>query len=510
MENIVEEIQEFYKKNKNQQLGIYKKQVEKYAQTSASDWKEEVRIAFLKHSEVASTGQSRFTNETIDKLSKGKDWDILVDYINKIIDSKKKESIIKACEEFDKLFDDVKNGEKNKLSISLKVIPRLAIRAMICSLKPDRLCRIVKEKCLDYLYNYIDKKVFSEESTLLESDKNKWKEEVQEKWNDFSWYKKSYAIADFFNTILLNGTKEDDLLNFAAVPWDFYEEKVFLEQMIVNLELQKNIIFTGAPGTGKTYLAKEIAKCMTKGKDENIGKVQFHPSYDYTDFVEGLRPNETGNSFHRTDGTFKDFCKKALKNPTESFVFIIDEINRGEISKIFGELFFSIDPGYRGIEGKVKTQYQNLVEDGDVFKDGFYVPENVYIIGTMNDIDRSVESMDFAFRRRFAFHEVTAEDSENIINSLYKDIEQNSKVNCDEIREKMCNLNETLVSDKCGLTTAYQIGGAYFLKLKDVNFKYDRLWNEYLYGVLYEYFRGEPDAEEKLAVLKEAFDKKDE
>ena len=88
---------------------------------------------------------------------------------------------------------------------------------------------------------------------------------------------------------------------------------------------------------------------------------------------------------------------------SKKFIFVIDEINRGEISKIFGELFFSIDPGYRGEKGRIKTQYQNLVDDKDVFAKGFYIPENVYIIGTMNDIDRSVESMDFAMRRRFAF-----------------------------------------------------------------------------------------------------------
>ena len=95
----------------------------------------------------------------------------------------------------------------------------------------------------------------------------------------------------------------------------------------------------------------------------------------------------------------------------KKFVFIIDEINRGEISKIFGELFFSIDPGYRGVKGKVQTQYQNLITEDDPFKDGFFIPENVYIIGTMNDIDRSVECMDFAMRRRFTFKEITAEES---------------------------------------------------------------------------------------------------
>ena len=119
------------------------------------------------------------------------------------------------------------------------------------------------------------------------------------------------------------------------------------------LENNYNLILTGAPGTGKTYLAREIAKGLGASQDSGRYEfVQFHPSYDYTDFVEGLRPKQVGDNvvFERKDGIFKAFCKKAAKdtNPENKYVFVIDEINRGEISKIFGELFFSIDPGYRG------------------------------------------------------------------------------------------------------------------------------------------------------------------
>jgi len=406
------------------------------------------------------------------------------------------------------------------------------------------------------------------------------------------------------------------------------EHKNMISPYINLLESNKNIILTGAPGTGKTYLAKQIAAQMILGKEyneetasdnekktmkEQCGFVQFHPSYDYTDFVEGLRPitdNNRNVGFERCDGVFKSFCKDTIKHSTTQsnakkmlewcknnfpnqplksigsnkeisfdlkdgqiyaiassgnkypvnddriilylqtreydpqhetyvptvgkyildnypddikkppYIFIIDEINRGEISKIFGELFFSIDPGYRGTAGRVKTQYQILVKKDDLFYNGFYVPENVYIIGTMNDIDRSVESMDFAFRRRFAFKEVTAKDSQQMFDSESawgvgnKPKDEEIK----EIIERMNALNNAICPDKNsegkgieGLSSAYHIGASYFLKLTnykkdDGTFDYDKLWDYHLKGLLSEYLRGMPDAEVKLDALRKAFD----
>lgn len=298
------------------------------------------------------------------------------------------------------------------------------------------------------------------------------------------------------------------------------------------------IILTGAPGTGKTRMAKEIAGSHYK-------LVQFHPSYDYTDFVEGLRPVEEEGKmvFRKVDGIFKEFCRKVVDKgeEDEKYFFLIDEINRADLSKVFGELMFCLETDKRGKDNAIQTQYQNLPtydikgkkyygedESEDVFKDGFYIPKNVIIIGTMNDIDRSVESMDFALRRRFIWKEIDVDEVllkdslTEIINLHYKQIAQEAKPEevAKKLAEHIMNLNSTLDDKRYNLGKHYYISQGQFANLpeniietavkagKKVKGKgeeaeveaiakslLEAVWNLRLNSLLYEYIRGEGNEE---------------
>lgn len=300
----------------------------------------------------------------------------------------------------------------------------------------------------------------------------------------------------------------------------------------------KQVIFTGAPGTGKTYSVREYVKSKCKYKDsegndcidENQFKfVQFHPSYDYSDFVEGLRPvvlkGNTEPTFVRMDGVFKAFCRHIVeetnsdKNESnKSYYFIVDEINRADLAKVFGELMFGLEEDYRGEKNPIITQYKNLVTyriihedddiakaipiENDVFKDGFYIPENLYFIGTMNDIDRSVDSMDFALRRRFQWIDIKANEimKSSLHSILDKDNTDENSENykkIEELADKIIKMNNTISSNnKFGLSDAYHIGPAYFKKLdiSDSNSLKD-IFETNIVSILKEYTRGRKSEE---------------
>ncbi len=341
---------------------------------------------------------------------------------------------------------------------------------------------------------------------------------VLAKYSDFE---ESFRIPKPYTTI--EPSKSGKTFVVIARIYQIYKEMNSLKKEIDLLESNKNLVLTGAPGTGKTYLAKKIAEKMTGNNpdetNEQYAFVQFHPSYDYTDFVEGLRPKKEKDSkelgFELRNGIFKEFCKKAKSKPEQNFVFIIDEINRAEISKVFGELFFAIDPSYRGEKGKVKTQYANMQTKETYFTnlkdDFFYVPENVYIIATMNDIDRSVESFDFAMRRRFAWKEIKASERVGMIDEEFKKDEKlNDKKIIQEAKDKLKNLNKAIYNEESkegieGLNSSYHIGPAYYLKIKNYDGDFKKLWEYHLEGLLREYLRGLPDAVNKIEELNDAY-----
>lgn len=291
------------------------------------------------------------------------------------------------------------------------------------------------------------------------------------------------------------------------------EEKIGLKEKLDQIFREnKQVIFTGAPGTGKTYTILQYVKEQAQKSGDEYDFVQFHSSYDYSDFVEGLRPvqllGHTETSFVRMDGVFKNFCRKIVeKNMSEKkndrrYYFVIDEINRADLSNVFGELMFGLEEDYR--EKKITTQYQNLPtyvrdqgkneivpleQEKDVFKDGFYIPENLYLIGTMNDIDRSVEAFDFALRRRFRWVEVKANEEMSL--ALSKMLGKNglSEKDIRHFVQRVIAMNGIISKQtNLGLNEEYHIGPAYFKNYDGSNLT--SIWNSKIEPILREYCRG--------------------
>lgn len=536
-----------FKDSVNRFLGMFED-----GKTSA-DVSEDTKDFFLRAPDnyISANPQGMYSKEEYEKLLAV--WPDIYDTLKRNVDAG---TIDKDdYEQLYKRFEPLTS--KNKLA---------AYHRIWASVFPDFLTSVIADGRFYHLY-----KMVREQDDSLSEKKGNW---LEDNLTLMDFFKEKVTFREPWHRAVFGW----HLYEFLTKTTSEIDNNMTMKEYKELLEANMNLVLTGAPGTGKTYLARKIAEEMG---DNEPGFVQFHPSYDYTDFVEGLRPDK-GGGFVRRDGVFKDFCKKAVdsvntaleafkaavkaagtmsipyvasggtftitvgptsfpvttKSPKDNpqsatyddvrevintgkkigqktyaycigmyirenffkscFVFIIDEINRGELSKIFGELFFAIDPSHRG--ERVDTQYQNMIDDpDDPFKDGFYVPENVYIIGTMNDIDRGVESMDFAIRRRFAWTEVKAEER---VSMLDEEIGGWS----DEAKKRMLSLNKALKDKKIGLTDAYDIGPAYFLKVKRCKGDFEQLWKYHIRGVLAEYLRGTRDIDAKLKFLKEKYD----
>lgn len=264
------------------------------------------------------------------------------------------------------------------------------------------------------------------------------------------------SLNEIFNTSSEEGLDEEQLTFPEYTSEDFLNE-VFMSEKHYNrlvqlLEMKKNVILQGPPGVGKTFAAKRLAYSIMGVKDKNrVKMIQFHQSYSYEDFMMGFRPTETGFKLHT--GPFYNFCKQAEQDMDHDYFFIIDEINRGNLSKIFGELFMLIENDKRG------TELELLYAD-----EKFTVPSNVYIIGLMNTADRSLAMLDYALRRRFAFFDINAGFSTDGFKE-YQEKLQSPKF--DTLIERVEDLNNDIRNDEM-LGNDFIIGHSYFSNLTQV------------------------------------------
>lgn len=295
---------------------------------------------------------------------------------------------------------------------------------------------------------------------------------------------------ELYMKLVLNDARENKSSSY-TVPYDLnsalndllIDGKEF-EEMLDSLQYKKNLILQGPPGTGKSFVAKRLAYALLGFMDDSrIESIQFHQSFSYEDFIQGFRPQKGGNGFALKDGVFYRFCKNAELDPTRPYVFIIDEINRGNLSKIFGEVMLLIETDKRSPEWAVSLTYS----DDSATK--FYIPSNVYIIGMMNTADRSLAIVDYALRRRFAFKDVLpgfySEKFGPLLES--KGVEQQVIA---AIKTKMNALNKEIESSN-DLGRGFTIGHSFFVPNQtviDSKAWYENVINNEISPLLREYW----------------------
>ena len=272
----------------------------------------------------------------------------------------------------------------------------------------------------------------------------------------------------------------------------FFSEE-FFNNIIATLKVKKNIILQGPPGTGKTFISKKIANKIA-GKKENIFSIQFHQSYSYEEFVIGYKPNSEGN-FAIQKGSLIQICEKAQQNVSENFVMFIDEINRANISKVFGELLSLIENDKRGPENAVKILYS----ENDM---NFYIPSNLYFICAMNTADRSLKMVDYALRRRFSFFEFKPEFNKPEFKNFLKNKNVNAKT-IDRIVNNISKVNQQISDDNFELGDGYCIGHSYFCPKGNLSDSFGDQWYEQIIEyeikpLINEYYFDKPDQASEL------------
>ena len=459
-------------------------------------------------------------------------------------------------DEVEKEFNDIRkllkivctDNEDNDLNDKIKEIEEQStipakqiLRKLLVLEHPSEFIQIYQDKALENLYNHLKLGNDEEEKitpTQMNSEITQWfvdnieKLDVDTKNPKVSALKKMSLVSNFL--------------------WELSQEYDMFSS-------SKNIILYGAPGTGKTYKIEKFMQ-QQQMRGNICEKIQFHPSYSYEDFIEGFKPSgldKNGNmKFELVNGHFKDFCIKALKAETKrinnlkkkiehlksenksvrdirnleakiqdqtKYFFIIDEINRANLSAVFGELLYCLEYRYNKDSAKsnlIKTQYasviKNLPEDEKedkvfIIDDGevkFGIPDNVYIIGMMNDVDRSIDTFDLALRRRFKW--IRMECDYDVIRNIldFENAEDYAKV-CE-------NLNDYISKD-LNLGKSYEFGHSFFLKIQDIpkrnkknisNTMMESLFKDYLESTLREYLRAnftEQELESKLNDAKKKF-----
>ncbi len=476
-----------------------------------------LKLIFVKANGISSRGQSILSWDNFYTVIANKSF---ISTLQQLILEPNKDSFIAFAQEWPKQV-----GKNNPLLVNRV--------AGACTLD---VCTVVDPKKFDTVFNWlIDEEIIPE----------------YPKENGKDWFSKSTflmkAIKSEFKNELKSG--ETDEFYLSIFVWEMHEN------MNKPFSLKKQVIMYGVPGTGKTYQAQQQTKLQfnnwkeefAPGNDSfahesQIEMVQFHPSFSYEDFIEGLRPildDDGAAQLTLQNGIFKKFCRNAgkweidvysigldkewkditiedLKPHREKlpgdrwdyifeisdssklvseavppFYFIIDEVNRAELSRVFGELMFCLE--YRGVEGKIKTQYANLNNDSTgmlKLEQGyfFFVPTNVYLMGTMNITDRSIESFDFALRRRFRWEEVSPDTW------LLKRHLEGLREGWGALADNLENLNNK-ISDEPLLGSDYQIGHAYLMNLKydkreTVSDIRERVWADSICPLLQEYLRG--------------------